>query len=362
MTATVLKTITEPVPVTLHGRATRPTRPDNFDRLEYADQVAHHIAVLRWEEAHPEIVQAKRRAEQAADKIARRAKAEASIANDARLIALWKTDGSSAARIADLEESMAEDQAALDRENAQEKADARWLADLGDSEPVNPDPEMPRHNCPDGISNPVWWDAIAAWEKAHPEIVAQRKAEERAAYEAEQEPERKKLDEWKAANPKKIAAIIKAVGIDKLTKPIEVEHVTVAAIMRMIDDTDADELETTGVKEYADDVFDQIMSEPRRVANNEKRLKRELKNPAAALERARDEAQREEMDGSGEKDEAKADARQNGESWSDIKDEWEEQWLEDNWTPEAEAEFVVSFENQWLKDHGTPFPELVEAA
>jgi hypothetical protein len=28
------------------------------------------------------------------------------------------------------------------------------------------------------------------------------------------------------------------------------------------------------------------------------------------------------------------------------------------WTPEAEAEFIVAFEYQWLKDHGIAFAEL----
>ena len=134
-------------------------------------------------------MKAEAEANRAPDKIARRAQAEASIANDRRLLALWKKDGSSAARIADLKKSMAEDQAALDKEDAQERADAKWLADLGDNEPVNPDPEMPRHNAPaDGVpSYELWWSALDAWEKAHPEIVAQREAEERAEYDAQVE-------------------------------------------------------------------------------------------------------------------------------------------------------------------------------
>ena len=36
----------------------RPVKPANYKQLEVADQVAHHIAVLRWNEAHPEIVKA----------------------------------------------------------------------------------------------------------------------------------------------------------------------------------------------------------------------------------------------------------------------------------------------------------------
>jgi hypothetical protein len=247
---------------------------------------------------------------------------------------------------------MAEDQAELDKEDAQEKADAEWLAKLGNREPP--------HYPPDGVSNPVWWTPLQAWKKAHPEIIAEEKAE-RKREQAKRERKRvEELARWKAANPKKIAAIIKAVGIEKLTAEIEIAHVTEAAIMRMIDTSEADCFDEMTAKEIADEIFDDIMSGPRSVADKAKRLKRELKNPAGALERARVAAQRQEMEG--DKDDAKANLRGSGDSWSDAKDEWEADWLEGNWTADAEAEFIVSFENQWLKDHGTPFPGLVEAA
>lgn len=52
--------------------------------------------------------------------------------------------------------------------------------------------------------------------------------------------------------------------------------------------------------------------------------KREAKNPERALDKARDDEQREEM--ADDMDEARRDARESGEYWSDIKDEWIEDW------------------------------------
>jgi hypothetical protein len=177
---------------------------------------------------------------------------------------------------------------------------------------------------------------------------------ERKADAAEHAEDAEALAKWKAANPKKIAAIIRAT-MAMAKAPIEVEHVAEAAVMSLIDSSStAEELEGASVKDVAESIFDCITFEPRRAADLAKRLQKELKNPAAALDRARVAAQREEM--GDDKDEAKAEARQNGEAWGDISEEWTETWLEDNWTPEAEAEFIVSFENDWLKDHGTPFP------
>lgn len=161
------------------------------------------------------------------------------------------------------------------------------------------------------------------------------------------------LAKWKAANPKKIAAIIKTT-MAMAKAPIEVKHATEAAIMSLIDSSTAEELEGESVKDMAESIFEAITCEPRRAADLAKRLRKELKNPAAALERAREAAQREEMQD--EKDEEKTSCRENGESWSDIKEEWEAEWLENNWTAEAEAEFIVGFEKDWLKDHGTPYP------
>jgi hypothetical protein len=56
-----------------------------------------------------------------------------------------------------------------------------------------------------------------------------------------------------------------------------------------------------------------------------------------------------------EYDEAKAEARESGETWSEIKDEWIEEWLANNWDEEAEAEFVADFQERWKYDHGKPW-------
>jgi hypothetical protein len=56
-------------------------------------------------------------------------------------------------------------------------------------------------------------------------------------------------------------------------------------------------------------------------------------------------------------DDAKQEARECGERWSDIKDEWIDQWIADNWDDAREAEFDTDFRMQWKADHGTDFPE-----
>lgn len=87
-------------------------------------------------------------------------------------------------------------------------------------------------------------------------------------------------------------------------------------------------------------------------ASEAKRIKREAKNPAAAMNKAREAEQREAM--ADERDEARKDA---GADWSDTKDEWVEDWIKAEWSADWEAEFVARFKAQWLKEHGTPFPD-----
>ena len=45
---------------------TRPQAPSNDSNLDFAAQVAHHFAVIRWEQAHPDIIAAEKAAEDAA--------------------------------------------------------------------------------------------------------------------------------------------------------------------------------------------------------------------------------------------------------------------------------------------------------
>ena len=95
--------------------------------------------------------------------------------------------------------------------------------------------------------------------------------------------------------------------------------------------------------------------EAKREADKVKRLKRELKDPAAALARAREDDQEIEMQE--EKDEEKESLRGTDEKWGDVRDEWIAEWIKNNWDEEAEADFVEGFNKTWLKDHGTPFPQ-----
>jgi hypothetical protein len=96
------------------------------------------------------------------------------------------------------------------------------------------------------------------------------------------------------------------------------------------------------------------IEERKREAEQAKRLAWEAKNPKKAHEKARDEAIECEMQS--DMDEARQDAKDSGESWSAIKEDWIENWIADNWDEEAEAEFYADFRETWKREHGTDFP------
>jgi hypothetical protein len=102
------------------------------------------------------------------------------------------------------------------------------------------------------------------------------------------------------------------------------------------------------------------IKEAKAAAETAKRIKWEAKYPEKAKENARKKAQGQAVQDDYE--EAKGEARENGETWSDIKDEWIEDWIANNWGPEEEAEFEAEFKDQWITDHGTAFPEAEKAA
>jgi hypothetical protein len=85
-----------------------------------------------------------------------------------------------------------------------------------------------------------------------------------------------------------------------------------------------------------------------------KRAIKEAKNPEKTLDAARKNEQHWEKDD--ERNEAKREARQNGESWSDAKDAWEANWLTDNWDEKREQKFLERFKANWRRDHGQEFP------
>ena len=58
---------------------TRPAPPDDLDSLPHEQQVAYHASVIRWEQAHPEVMAA----EEAAAKAKRKAERDAEKAKDA---------------------------------------------------------------------------------------------------------------------------------------------------------------------------------------------------------------------------------------------------------------------------------------
>lgn len=85
-----------------------------------------------------------------------------------------------------------------------------------------------------------------------------------------------------------------------------------------------------------------------------KRLTKEAKNPQKTLDRARDQERCWGMED--DRAEAKKEARECGDSWSDIKDAWEAEWLADHWDEKQEQEFLDGFKVEWRRDHGQEFP------
>jgi hypothetical protein len=96
-----------------------------------------------------------------------------------------------------------------------------------------------------------------------------------------------------------------------------------------------------------------------RTAAKEKQLikdaKAAAKNPDKLIEKARLDEQKSAM--SGDMDEAKEEARESGERFSDTKGEWVADWLENNWTGDRDAEFLANFKEKWQAVHGGQFPE-----
>jgi hypothetical protein len=54
-----------------------------------------------------------------------------------------------------------------------------------------------------------------------------------------------------------------------------------------------------------------------------------------------------------DRDEAKQQARESGDSWSEMKDDWERDWIESNWN---EEQFQNEYKEDWKRDHGQEFP------
>jgi hypothetical protein len=104
-------------------------------------------------------------------------------------------------------------------------------------------------------------------------------------------------------------------------------------------------------QETAYDIVEWIVQDD----DNRKRLAKEAKDPQAALNNGREREQREEMEM--ERDDAKQDARESGEAWSDIKDEWETNWIDDNWGDQQEQQFLRHFKEKWQRDHQREFPD-----
>jgi hypothetical protein len=125
-------------------------------------------------------------------------------------------------------------------------------------------------------------------------------------------------------------------------------------------------------QERAQEIIDQILEEiaaadtakrealcAKQDADRTRRLAWESKNPQLAKKKARErfirDAMREEID------EAKEQAREKGETWSEVKDDWIEKWRKDNWDPTREAEFEAHWADYWRDNHGPTAQEKEEA-
>jgi hypothetical protein len=97
------------------------------------------------------------------------------------------------------------------------------------------------------------------------------------------------------------------------------------------------------------DICDIVDADDRR-----KRFAKEAKNPQKTLDAARKLARDEEMES--DRDDAKAEARESGERWSDMADKFEADWLRDNWDEEREQKFIAGFNYDWRDHHGQEYP------
>jgi len=104
------------------------------------------------------------------------------------------------------------------------------------------------------------------------------------------------------------------------------------------------------------DFVDDIIRED----DKRKRCIKQARDPQKALDDARKQEQRDQMEG--DRDEAKEEARESGELWSDIKDQWESDWFDSNWTDEREQGFLDQFKREWQRDHGQEYPNSSFAA
>jgi hypothetical protein len=63
----------------------------------------------------------------------------------------------------------------------------------------------------------------------------------------------------------------------------------------------------------------------------------------------------------GDREEAKQEARDSGETWADEKDDWEAEWIECHWGDVERAATYAKFKQKWEREHpGVTCPELTE--
>jgi hypothetical protein len=99
--------------------------------------------------------------------------------------------------------------------------------------------------------------------------------------------------------------------------------------------------------------IEEAIQDAERKAKKAKQIAKEAKHPEKARAKAREEAIRAAMED--DIAEAKREAKESGERWADIKDDRIEEWIQDNWGDEQEAEFDKEFCKNWQSDHGAPF-------
>jgi hypothetical protein len=391
---------------------TRPVMPDDCNTHE--QQVAYHVSVIRWEQAHPEIVaaeeaakDAKRKAKRDAEKAAEKIKEAAGRAMarpvepvqpdnfddlpDAEKRPYWaaheeyeeahrlwreyhedewqaERDAEKAARLVEDRKLLASDKKTLaalnpyalqmtrkrvkeaDRIAAHHAKQAAERPKREAEQAAREAKEAAEIEAAKGAPRPVtptvaaWFklseekqeaynDAIELWNEANPDPVY---FAAQAAIKEAGEPEWHSLEEgWDAYQ----------VRLDKW----EAEHADIVAAFKAAEAAWTERDRPWQAEEAA-------REKAAFAAKDAKRIKREAKDPEEYKAASLEEAQADEIDNSGEEEDAKQDAREGGERWGDVKDDWRENWINDNWTPELEAAWLVEFEDKWLADHGQAFP------
>jgi hypothetical protein len=208
-------------------------------------------------------------------------------------------------------------------------------------------------------------EADAQWRAEYPELaaaydLAKRIADPADGGKGDKKPEEAAADaQWRADYPEEAAEWDAGVarwfaGVDDDTAQ-HPDNLHEARWRRECPEEAAEEDEWRAACAKKD-----IERPKREAAEIAKRTKALAKNPEKAKAALRKEMQKDEMDGDIEG--AKEDAKEGGECWGDIKDQWIEDWLAENWGEEREAQFLAVDCAEYVRKYGPELPDPRPAA